>query len=469
MNINITNYESWFLDYHEGTLSPEEVEVLLAFIREHPELQEEFDAFEMIRVEADNGISMQDKDQLRKPVVIDENNINEWLITELEGHLNEEELMLLHDYLHQHPEKKNDRRVFAATVLESGTEMHPSGKLLYALEPIGEHNIDLWLIAETEGQLHLQQKTALKNFLNNHPAYQRHRELYAMTRLDAMDGEHFGLKSTLYKKDANVVPLPHGTNTTASYRSLFRIAAILMLLIGGWYVFRLYVQPQESQTQLVQQTPGGADHSGQMEQDHTEWSSVEDSVTNGTGVPNDSISSSPSAQPERKQTIPGRKSDRRRKPLRYLAPKVPQMMPQQLAKLTPKGYPVIEPTAPFVFAERRYTPKATPHYNDETASPSLRPVIAGDPLANALLTPRALQEEMGMEEEVIMAERAPQRLPVASRLIKAGAKVVGKITGEKVKVRTAFNPITGKLSAYEVETKNRTWQKQLKSDYVSAE
>jgi hypothetical protein len=64
-------------------------------------------------------------------------------------------------------------------------------------------------------------------------------------------------------------------------------------------------------------------------------------------------------------------------------------------------------------------------------------------------------------EELIGTSSTPAKLPFGSRLLKFAAKAVGKISKDKVKVRTAFNPITGKLSAYEVETEKRVIQKQF--------
>jgi hypothetical protein len=474
MNINRSNYESWFLDYHEGALSPAEAEAVLAFLKQHADLHAEFASFEQFQLEAADENMDIDKNLLHKPVIIDENNIDEWLIAELEGNLTEEELLQLHDYLHRHPNKKNDRRIYASTKLESGTENNPSSRLLYSFEPLGEHNMDVWLIAEVEGQLNLQQKTKLLDFLHAHPAYQRQREMYAMSRLDATEIETYNEKYALYKKDATVISLPavqHGANTGASYRSLMRLAAILMLLIGGWYVFKIYLQPREERPSLAQQHPSvqWIENTEDPENDKTEWAPEPDSATNSTVLPKDTLGSTPAAEPTMKKITPGRKTDRRRKPLRHVAPKVPEVMPQQLAQLPLKGNPAIKLPETSVTTERRYTPNATPQYNNAEATPSLRSAIEQDPLASALLTPQSLQKEMGLEEEVIMAERAPARLTPGSKLLQAGAKAVSKITGNKVKVRTAFNPVTGKLSAYEVETKKRTWQKQLKSDYVSAE
>ena len=45
MNIDKNNYEAFFLDYHEGNLSPQEVADLYLFLSQYPELKKEFEDF----------------------------------------------------------------------------------------------------------------------------------------------------------------------------------------------------------------------------------------------------------------------------------------------------------------------------------------------------------------------------------------------------------------------------------------
>lgn len=51
MKINKNNYEAFFLDYYEGRLSPNEVAELLLFVEQHPELRSEFESFENITLD----------------------------------------------------------------------------------------------------------------------------------------------------------------------------------------------------------------------------------------------------------------------------------------------------------------------------------------------------------------------------------------------------------------------------------
>ena len=60
MNIHINNYEAFFIDYLEGTLSSELVQELNSFLRIHPELKVELEDFAFIPL-YDNQIKFENK------------------------------------------------------------------------------------------------------------------------------------------------------------------------------------------------------------------------------------------------------------------------------------------------------------------------------------------------------------------------------------------------------------------------
>jgi len=51
--MNLNNYEAYFLDYIEGNLSPQEVQDLMNFTKEHPQLKEELQELELLHIEED--------------------------------------------------------------------------------------------------------------------------------------------------------------------------------------------------------------------------------------------------------------------------------------------------------------------------------------------------------------------------------------------------------------------------------
>lgn len=93
MKITRNNYEQFFLDYFEGNLPDNRVGELMRFLDENPDLRDEFDAFEMIRVDGDEGVDFPCKDSLKKPVSagISPDNYEEYFAAYIEGDLDQSE------------------------------------------------------------------------------------------------------------------------------------------------------------------------------------------------------------------------------------------------------------------------------------------------------------------------------------------------------------------------------------------
>ena len=101
MSINKTNYEAFFLDYHEGNLSPQQVADLLLFVEQHPELKEEFESFENFVLEDLSSIEFENKSNLKKQITLE--NKEEYFIRSVENTLNVTEKDLLNNFIKQHP------------------------------------------------------------------------------------------------------------------------------------------------------------------------------------------------------------------------------------------------------------------------------------------------------------------------------------------------------------------------------
>lgn len=63
--INLLNYETFFLLYADGELSPAEQEAVLKFVEQHPLLEEEFNRIKTLKFSPDKGLVMMDKSMLR--------------------------------------------------------------------------------------------------------------------------------------------------------------------------------------------------------------------------------------------------------------------------------------------------------------------------------------------------------------------------------------------------------------------
>ena len=115
MSLNLNNYESWFLDYHEGNLNEEQEKLLLTFLEQYPELKGKLDSF-------DNDIILQKhmelydgKEKLKAPAAID---FDELLIAYIEGNLNPEENKKTAQIIHENKKLADDFSAYKKTFLK---------------------------------------------------------------------------------------------------------------------------------------------------------------------------------------------------------------------------------------------------------------------------------------------------------------------------------------------------------------
>jgi hypothetical protein len=116
MNINKTNYGAWFIDYYEGTLSAEKTAELFLFLEQHPDLKAEFESFSPIILEAETAF-FEEKDLLKKSAITPE-NIEQYLVAEIENDLNLQDKIKLKDFISANPSFTKDRELFRMTVLK---------------------------------------------------------------------------------------------------------------------------------------------------------------------------------------------------------------------------------------------------------------------------------------------------------------------------------------------------------------
>jgi hypothetical protein len=117
MEINRENYEMYFLDYHEGRLTPWQVAELMVFLEANPEFKEEFETFENMLVVPDLSVSFSGKDSLKKNNVpdigvINDSNYETYFISYAEGLLSSEEKQVLTSFLKIHPELQTDLELY---------------------------------------------------------------------------------------------------------------------------------------------------------------------------------------------------------------------------------------------------------------------------------------------------------------------------------------------------------------------
>lgn len=133
MKINRKNYEAFFLDYKENSLSPEQVTELFIFLAQNPDLKEEFETFENIELIADGNIRFGQKEALKRNELIPTDNINvenynEFIVADLEGDLGEDESIELKAFISLNPKTKLEYNIFRSTFLKPESSIHFKGK-----------------------------------------------------------------------------------------------------------------------------------------------------------------------------------------------------------------------------------------------------------------------------------------------------------------------------------------------------
>lgn len=207
MKINRDNYEAYFLDYHEGQLSPEMVEEVLLFVDQNPDLKTVYEEFKSVSLIADQDIVFEKKSSLKKNQVfatsqVNELNYEEYLIGEAEGLLNAEQLASIEEFISINPQFEKDRKLFALAHLSDEKDIVFEAKesLKQKAIPVGMISADTfetYMTRELEGDLDQYEKLQLAEFMQYNPHLEEDRKLYKHTVLSAATDIVFENKNSL--------------------------------------------------------------------------------------------------------------------------------------------------------------------------------------------------------------------------------------------------------------------------------
>lgn len=222
MNINKNNYEAYFLDYHEGNLSPQEVADLFLFLEEHPELKKELDDFENVTLDDFSAPVFENKESLKKNITPD--NREDYFIRAIEGNLDANEIILLQTFLTEHPEFLKEFKLFEKTKLQADTSLVFENKP--ELKQLTE--TDQQLIAAIEGLLTKKEQTQLEKDLAHNTELKKEFIRYQQTKSTADTTILFANKQDLKRKERKVVPLFYYISA----------AAAIAFIIGLFFMFR---------------------------------------------------------------------------------------------------------------------------------------------------------------------------------------------------------------------------------------
>jgi len=130
MKINRENYEHYFIDLLDGILSVEVVDELLDFLRENPDLAEELNGLEKIKIE-DVETSTFNHQHLLKSDFDQADIFEETCIRSIEKELSTEKELEFQDYLTNHSKAAKTYQLFQATIVKPDTNIsYPHKKQL---------------------------------------------------------------------------------------------------------------------------------------------------------------------------------------------------------------------------------------------------------------------------------------------------------------------------------------------------
>ena len=117
MDININNYEIWFIDYYDGNLNIDQQKSLFDFIDVHPKLRNEFEQINEIKLISPTEI-YQEKELLYKTNLNNIKQEDEELIAMMEGDLNPSEELELNNKINKSDKLQDLQKLFRLTRLQ---------------------------------------------------------------------------------------------------------------------------------------------------------------------------------------------------------------------------------------------------------------------------------------------------------------------------------------------------------------
>lgn len=139
MNINLHNYEEYFLLYADNELSREERMEVEDFIKQHPELKEEFDMINSTIMKPET-LQLKDKSFLFKTTgteFINKSNYEEIFVLYHDGELNAEQEEQTNEFLKENPELNDEFLLISQAKIQADLVSFPDRQSLLRREPSG--------------------------------------------------------------------------------------------------------------------------------------------------------------------------------------------------------------------------------------------------------------------------------------------------------------------------------------------
>ena len=349
---------------------------------------------------------------------IDLTNYEEKFLDYHEGNLTAEEVADLFLFIEKHPNLREEFESFEILSIssEETSISFPDKQFIKQLTSPSIDSIQQWLIAEMEGELTLQQRVLLSTFIKENPQFENDRILFRNTKLTAGISEIYPNKEDL--KITTKKPIAIGITS----RMWYSAAAVIILVIGAWYVL---ISPSvKPETAYISPIKVDSSNTNSINNSVDTSSSTNSSIKTILKKENNTV-----IQPQIANKIKSKK--------RIKTPARKQQVPTEEQFANQK---TIQPDS---IDDLKV---ANQYFNDSV--PQIIETV--NPI---------LPDEVAMQQNNSPAVIVQENLTTKSKFIRWVANFVNKVSDDKVKVKTTFDPTSGDLAAYRVEMGKNTWQK----------
>jgi len=127
VDINLNNYEEKIIDYFDGKLNHVEVEMLMSFLRKHPNLEEEFNSLKDFHYNENKKeqVNFDQKTCLKKESLLNnqKSNFAELCIASIEGDLNDQQQEWFRNFIKYDEIRKRELELFKLTKLSPDNQI----------------------------------------------------------------------------------------------------------------------------------------------------------------------------------------------------------------------------------------------------------------------------------------------------------------------------------------------------------
>lgn len=150
MNINLHNYEEFFLLYADNELSAEEKQAVERFVEAHPDLQAELEMIQQTILTPGNEVFFNEKESLFRTTDTDSlvnlTNYESYFVQYTDDELNNEEKAATELFVYKHPECQEEFELIQKTRFEPDTHIQfPDKNLLYRSTREAKPVIAIWI------------------------------------------------------------------------------------------------------------------------------------------------------------------------------------------------------------------------------------------------------------------------------------------------------------------------------------